>query len=91
MRPRLSLLRLAAPPALLALAVAAGGCSLFDRSHDDDPVPTTPLPVPPPPPATSVFNLHRGSDDNANVIIEKVTLEPTATTVEMSYTNAGRT
>ncbi|MBK8255930.1 MAG: hypothetical protein IPK82_25095 [Polyangiaceae bacterium] len=75
-------------PILVALWVPTlGACSLFDRKGDSGEATPPPKVTPPAAPTTAVYTVNRASDGNPNLFIQKVTVTPQSTTVEMSYAN----
>lgn len=77
-------------PFLAALALGLAGCSLFDRSGDASGSGSSPPAAAAPVPTTAVYTVNKPCDDNPNIVIQRVTVEPAVTRVEMSYTNRAK-
>lgn len=78
----------AALPLFVSLLVSTlTACSLFDRKGDSGEATPPPKAAPPAAPTTAVYTVNRAADGNPNLLIQKVTVTPQSTTVEMSYAN----
>lgn len=84
-------------PLLLAvLAPGIASCSLFDRSREGSgsgagsASPVAAAPAPAPAVTRAAYAMNRVSDGDTDVVIRRVTIEPTVTKIEMSCSNSAK-